>query len=265
MNPYIQIEFPDEANEYGIDLGTTASDPAYKAAIKDGKPSSTDSHADVTITSFTINGEDKKAEIVRVKAGEYVLALTGLEVGEYEIVYTAHDDVGNEIKADDSGASFTFEVQKRQPYKVELQPGWNLVSVPGDPFNPAVGEVVGASLKADTVLSYQGGEWVTAVRNDEGPLAGHPHRHPGRIRLLGPHHRPRVHLHRHTPHPGRRTTCRACRSSPAGTCSASWTRGSARPAQPRTRTSTSPAWTSGASAYSFNNPAQQLDEAPAGH
>ena len=172
MNPYIQIEFPDEANEYGIDLGTTASDPAYKAAIKDGKPSSTDSHADVTITSFTINGEDKKAEIVRVKAGEYVLALTGLEVGEYEIVYTAHDDVGNDIEADDSGASFTFEVQKRQPYKVELQPGWNLVSVPGDPFNPAVGEVVGASLKADTVLSYQGGEWVTAVRNDEGRWQG---------------------------------------------------------------------------------------------
>ena len=172
MNPYIQIEFPDEANEYGIDLGTTASAPAYKAAIKDGKPSSTDSHADVTITSFTINGEDKKAEIVRVKAGEYVLALTGLEVGEYEIVYTAHDDVGNDIEADDSGASFTFEVQERQPYKVELQPGWNLVSVPGDPFNPAVGEVVGASLKADTVLSYQGGEWVTAVRNDEGRWQG---------------------------------------------------------------------------------------------
>ena len=176
VNPYIQIEF-SEGNEYGIAVTDGASSPnpgnAKKADIGDGKTANTDSHADVTITSLTLNGDDRLADVVRVKAGEYVLALTGLEVGEYEIVYTAHDDVGNEaVENNVEEIEFTFEVQERQPYKVTLQPGWNLVSVPGDPFNPAVGEVVGASLRADTVLSYQGGEWVTSVRNDDGRWQG---------------------------------------------------------------------------------------------
>ena len=181
MNPYIQITF-SEGNEYGIAAtdgkGTDATTDdvtgtAYKADIGDGKSSNTDSHADVQITSLTLNGEDRLDEVVRVKAGEYVLAVTGLEVGDYEIVYTAQDDVGNKAEANNvNEIKFSFEVQERQPYKVGLQPGWNLVSVPGDPFNPAVGEVIGGGLKADTVLGYQGGEWVTAVRNEDGRWQG---------------------------------------------------------------------------------------------
>ena len=170
MNPYIQITFK-EGNEYGIAVTDGAnSGNAKKADIGSGKSANTDSHADVNISSLTLNGEDKLDELVRVKAGEYVLAVTGLEVGDYELAYTAKDDVGN--KTDPETVKFEFEVQKRQPYTVSLDPGWNLVSVPGDPFNPAVGEVIGASLKADTVLAYQGGEWLTAVKNDEGRWQG---------------------------------------------------------------------------------------------
>ena len=183
-NPYIQITF-SEGNEYGIpadeaddedaettEVTHTSTDPniAYTAAIKDAKPLATDSHPDVTIMSLTLNGEDRLDEIVRVKAGEYVLAVTGLAVGEYEIVYTVKDDVGNEL--DEEEGEFTFEVLERQPYEVELQPGWNLISLPGDPFNPAVGNVIGSDLKADTVLGYQSGEWVTSVKNDDGRWQG---------------------------------------------------------------------------------------------
>ena len=177
-NPYIRIKF-SEGNEYGIAVTEAAdgdddtveeTDTAHKADIGSNKSSNTDSHADVSITSLELNGANRLSDLVRVKAGEYVLAVTGLEVGEYEIVYTAQDDVGN--KTDPEEQKFTFEVQVRQPYKIELQPGWNLVSFPGDPFNPAVGNVVGDGLKADTVLGYQGGEWVTAVRNEEGGWQG---------------------------------------------------------------------------------------------
>jgi hypothetical protein len=183
-NPYIQITF-SEGNEYGIpadeaddndadttEVTHTTADPniAYTAYIKDAKPLATDSHPDVTIMSLTLNGEDRLAEIVRVKAGEYVLAVTGLAVGEYDIVYTVKDDVGNELDEDEG--EFTFEVLERQPYEVELQPGWNLISLPGDPFNPAVGNVIGSDLKADTVLGYQSGEWVTAVKNEDGRWQG---------------------------------------------------------------------------------------------
>ena len=119
-----------------------------------------------------------------------------------------------------------------------LNPGWNLISVPGDPFNPAVGSVIG-DLRADTVLGYQGGEWVTAVRNEDGRWQGtltdirggygywvrtsvvedHRDRHPARYCP------PRC--------------SRPCRSSPAGTWSASWTRSSGPWVRTRTSTRTS--------------------------
>ncbi len=194
VNPYVRFRFA-EGGEFGIsvndDKGTTAEnapqvgddgydanyDPtaddetvvATKVDIGGGDTANTDSHAEVEITSLTLNGgENIAADAVRVKAGEYVLALTGLEIGEYEIVYTVSDDVGNE----EEDVEFTFEVKKRAPYTVTLQPGWNLVSIPGDPFNPAVGEVIGSDLRADTVLGYQGGEWVTAVKNEDGRWQG---------------------------------------------------------------------------------------------
>ena len=190
-NPYIQITF-DEPNEYGIpvtdndgDLNNNGTpdadetlDPAPTAAtgtsksivIKDSKPAKTDSHVGVEITAFTLNGEDRLAEVVQVDPWKYVLAVTGLQIGEYEITYAANDDVGNEVDEDE--AEFTFEVLERAPYEVELQPGWNLISFPGDPFNPAVGNVIGSDLRADTVLGYQNGEWVTAVKNEDGRWQG---------------------------------------------------------------------------------------------
>ncbi|MXX98304.1 MAG: hypothetical protein F4Y58_00125 [Gammaproteobacteria bacterium] len=185
-NPYIQITF-SENNEYGIsadeadddnadttEVTDTAADPniAYTAAIKNAKPLATDSHPDVEITSLMLNDENRLKDVVRVKAGTYVLAVTGLEIGEYTISYVVKDDVGNEFNSAEEDEDFTFQVLERQPYEVELQPGWNLVSLPGDPFNTAVSEVVGSDLKADRVLGYQRGEWLTAVKNDEGRWQG---------------------------------------------------------------------------------------------
>ncbi|MYB76047.1 MAG: hypothetical protein F4X83_02925 [Chloroflexi bacterium] len=191
-NPYIQITFVEEPNEYTIkvtdndgdlnndgvqdDEENPVADPPHTAttgrtnsiAIKDSRPSKTDSHASVTITALTLNGNDMLAEVVQVDPNKFVLAVTGLDIGEYELVYSATDDVGNEVEDEDE----TFEVLERQPYEVELQPGWNLISFPGDPFNPAVGNVVGSDLRADTVLGYQSGEWVTSVKNDDGRWQG---------------------------------------------------------------------------------------------
>ncbi len=190
-NPYIQITFAEEASEYTIkvtdndgdlnndgvqdDEEDPVADPAHTATsstsktidIGDGDTARIDSHRNVEITALTLNGNDMLGDIVQVDPTKYVLAVTGLDIGEYEIVYSATDDVGNEVEDEES----TFEVLERQPYDVELQPGWNLISLPGDPFNPAVGNVIG-DLRADTVLGYQSGEWVTAVKNEDGRWQG---------------------------------------------------------------------------------------------
>ncbi len=176
-NPYIQITF-SERNEYGIDVTDAAeTDPvdcsegctAFAADLGSDDKSPTDSHRNVELTSLSLNGDDVLAQAVQVDPWKWVLAVTGLEVGDYELVYAARDDVGNEVDEDD--ASFEFEVLERQPYEVDLNPGWNLISIPGDPFNPAVASVIG-SLRADTVLGFQQGEWVTSVRNEDGRWQG---------------------------------------------------------------------------------------------
>ena len=171
-NPYIRITFAGEATEYGIEVPDgTGTKMVYKADIGDGDTLKTDSHTDVTFTKFELNGDDRKESLVRVKAGEYVLAVTGLDLGEYTISYVVEDDIGNEYDSAEKDTDVVFEVEERSPYEVRLDPGWNLISFPGDPFNPGVGDVIG-DLKADSVLSFQQGEWVTAVRDEEGSWRG---------------------------------------------------------------------------------------------
>ena len=148
---------------------TRRSGTTNSIVIKDSKPAKTDSHSSVTITALTLNGEDRLDEVVQVDPNKFVLAVTGLEIGDYEIVYSAMDDVGNEVEDEGRRRSRCWSASRTRS---TLQPGWNLISFPGDPFNPAVGNVVGSDLRADTVLGYQSGEWVTAVRNDDGRWQG---------------------------------------------------------------------------------------------
>ncbi len=61
------------------------------------------------------------------------------------------------------------------PYLVSLQQGWNLISIPADPANPAIGSVLPLAHPAESVFGYQVGEWLVAVRDGDtgewfGPL-----------------------------------------------------------------------------------------------
>ena len=64
------------------------------------------------------------------------------------------------------------ENTKLLPFKISLFPDWNLISFPGTPANPAVDNVLPATLAASVVLGHQGGEWVTAIRNGSGQWQG---------------------------------------------------------------------------------------------
>ena len=58
-----------------------------------------------------------------------------------------------------------FEIKPRPAYKVALRPGWNLISLPGTPADPAIGSVVSDDLSVKLVLGYQNGAWQTAIRD----------------------------------------------------------------------------------------------------
>ena len=177
LTPYLEITFTGERNEYGISDGTRTT-PYYKAdAGEDDDPIKTDSHEAIELTKLEVDGEDRLSDVRSVDAnkGQFILAfIEGLSLGKHTVVYAAKDDVGNELAANSAGdreGTYTFEVKARAGYEVDLRPGWNLISLPGTPTNPSVDATLN-NLRANTVLSYQNGEWLSAIRGDDDEWQG---------------------------------------------------------------------------------------------
>ena len=144
-NPFIHIDFEGEASEY--DRGD------FK-----------DSHGTVTITEIKLGDDDATDRLSRVDRDEFSIVLRDLAVGKYTLTYKAEDDAGNEY----NNGEFKFEVLARKPYKVNVKPGWNLISLPGAPENSGIADVLSSTEFLTPVLAYQNGDWLTARRTDDG-------------------------------------------------------------------------------------------------
>ena len=144
-NPFIHIDFDGEASEYGLG---------------DFK----DSHGTVTITEIKLDDEDATDRLSRVAKDEFSVVLRDLTVGKHTLTYKAEDDAGNEY----NNGEFKFEVLQRKPYKVDVKPGWNLISLPGSPENADIANVLTGTEFLTPVLAYQDGDWLTARRADDG-------------------------------------------------------------------------------------------------
>ena len=160
-NPFISLRFT-ESNEFRVQDATGSDD---QAKLTDGDDSiDIDSHNTVTITSITLDGEDVSGQLLRAEKDEFSLALINLAEGEYELLYTAVDDAGNEIE----DVSFEFEVVERSEYELSLRPGWNLISLPGTPVDPSIDAVLPDSMKASTILSWRDGAFEVNERQSDG-------------------------------------------------------------------------------------------------
>ena len=151
--PFVHIEFNGLTDDEDKDIG---EDAEYK--VGDLK----DSHDRVVLRSLTVNGTDMLSAVLRVQGddGQFSLALSRQELGDYEVEYEAVDDAGNEVDGD-----ITFSVVPRAPYEVALVPGWNLVSLPGTPLDQNIDSVMVAT-SASAVLGYRQGNWESAIRTE---------------------------------------------------------------------------------------------------
>ena len=147
-NPFVKLEFAGEKDEYSVG--------AFK-----------DTHDKVTVTEITLDGDNVMENLNRVSASSFSLITRDLAVGDYDVAYTAEDDAGNEYEGE-----FSFEVKARQAYKISVQPGWNLVSLPATPLDPAIGSVLSGNQYITPVLGYQDGDWITAIQQDDGTWRG---------------------------------------------------------------------------------------------
>jgi len=176
-NPFITVKFTDEAKEY--EITSLTGDLKAKA----------DSHDTVDITSALLTNPDGTITTVNYKASSatnFVVAMTGAALGEYTLKIQAKDSLGNNRKARPTTAgadtaaetfSYKFKVVARAKYSIALDPGNNLMSLPGDPADGDINVVIAATDPIDLVLTYDAsdaaGPWLIAERNTAtGKLEG---------------------------------------------------------------------------------------------
>ena len=156
-SPFITLDYSGEGEEYAVSGGEVTED--------------LDSHGKVTIMSATFNGEDVTDALVTSDMVKYLYKASDLGSGEYKVEVTAKDEAGNELESEGM-----VEIAERKPYSVALAPGWNLVSIPGEPADGDINSVIPADHPARSVLSYDPsipGAWLTATRSNgafEGTL-----------------------------------------------------------------------------------------------
>ncbi len=130
----------------------------------------TDSSETVTITTFELDGDDLLADVTTTNDQVFLIAITGITVGEHTIVIQAEDATGNEL---DDDLSLDFEVVARAAFELSVNPGWNLTSIPGDPDDTSIDTVLGADIPVTTVYSFDPrapGGWLVAVRESSDDL-----------------------------------------------------------------------------------------------
>ena len=205
QNPFITIEWDSEAKEYGRitdNKGTTATsddtdeltnDASDIAAVADDPNKSfksLDTHGAVDVTNLKLKiGEDTydvdtpmgdtpsarstvKVDddttyvfiVTKPTKNRLLISVRGLQIGTYEMSFNGQDELGNTLKND---VKIKFEIKAPDPFKLDLVPGWNLVSIPSLLTDTAIDTVIPADHPATQVYTYdptEPGGWLNATR-----------------------------------------------------------------------------------------------------
>lgn len=131
-----------------------------------------DSFTAITVTKAELDGSDVSADVSTDDDTIFLLAISGITSEVHTLVLNAEDEAGNSLSED---LSLTFTVKDRSAFELKLRPGWNLISLPSDPSDPAIGTVFADLPGVSEVVSYDPtvpGGTLTAVREDDGSFSG---------------------------------------------------------------------------------------------
>ena len=176
---FIRADFSAEGKEYGVSATCTKDGEDDKDIKADGtcdtgftlSTTDVDSSGTVTLVSASFNDADVTDDVITRDNVLYVYRPGNLTNGEHEFTIEVMDAAGNEKE-------FTLEFEKvdRPAYKLELNPGPNLVSFPANPADGDINAVFGGEGNEDIsqVLTFDNttGLWSTATRGEDGMFMG---------------------------------------------------------------------------------------------
>ncbi len=152
-----------------------------------GKEYSRDSFRTVELTSAKLrvtfsdgSFEDRTfnltTEISSPNSVKFTIPLLNPKIGAYKLTVKAVDSAGN-VRIDGTGTTAQdlvgeWDVVKPSPVDIDLAPGWNLVSLPFQPANPAINSVINASHPAEIVMTFDNASqvWMVSRRDAETGL-----------------------------------------------------------------------------------------------
>ncbi len=165
---------------------TAASD-----ALGESKEYARDSYKTVTLTKATMKVTfsdgtyetttfDVATDITSPDNKRFTIPVSSPKVGQYELSIQAVDQAGNNnLDASTAAAAQTlkwdWKITAAKPVKLALSPGWNLISLPFQPANPAINSVIASTHPADIVMTFDNANqvWLVSRRDaDSGLFAG---------------------------------------------------------------------------------------------
>ena len=149
---------------------TTDTTPSFSVAWDDDEWAG-DMNKTVTLSQATLKDPDGVVTDISDSMTStdniafYYKPTTALALGEYTLAVKAKDTALNES----SEKTAKITVKARTKTSVTITPGWNLISLPGEPADNAINAVITSS-QVETVLTYNPaipGGWKTAVRDGD--------------------------------------------------------------------------------------------------
>ena len=123
-----------------------------------------DNFDDIVVTSFVLDGVDITDSVKTTDNQSFLVSLESISIGDHTAEVQAVDQAGNVFE---DTLEIDFEVNDRDPFEKRLSPGWNLVSLPGEPADSSIAAVFGPGVEVRTVYTYDPvipGGWQVAVR-----------------------------------------------------------------------------------------------------
>ena len=123
-----------------------------------------DNFDDIVVTMFELDGVDMTDSVKTTDTQTFLVTLESVALGDHTAKIQAMDVAGNILE---DILEIDFEVSDRDPFEKRLSPGWNLVSLPGEPADSSIASVFGPGVEVRTVYTYDPvipGGWMVAVR-----------------------------------------------------------------------------------------------------
>ena len=158
---FVELDFAANHSTCGANADT---DERMANCMNENSEYAEDNFDDIVVTSFVLDGVDLTDSVKTTDNQSFLVSLESISIGDHTAEVQAVDQAGNVFE---DTLEIDFEVNDRDPFEKRLSPGWNLVSLPGEPADSSIASVFGPGVEVRTVYSYDPvipGGWMVAVR-----------------------------------------------------------------------------------------------------